>query len=187
MNRKNLIILLISIFIFSTTIFIIYKNWNKQEDNKLCEYAYVEKVYDWDTVLTDKLWKIRLLWIDAPEVYHPWWTKIKSYKFYWCWNESKQLAEKYLYHKNILFCEDPLANNKWWYWRYLRYAMVQSWNQQIPFWYISISKWMAQVYKYADFSRKEKYQELQNKVRQKHIWMWSFKCILEDRKYKNLK
>ena len=187
MNRKNLIILAISIFIFGATIFIILNYWDNYTNNNLCKYAYVEKVYDWDTVLTDKLGKIRLLWIDAPEVYHPWWTKIKSYKFYWCWNKSKQLAEKYLYHKNILFCKDSISNNKWKYGRYLRYAMILSWDQQIPFWYISISKWMAQVYKYANFSRKEKYQELEKKAKQKHIWMWSTECIIEDKKYKKLK
>jgi endonuclease YncB( thermonuclease family) len=107
MKTKQKVYLVVTIIIFVTTLWVIYK-FGTQTNNFLCEYAYVEKVYDGDTVYTDKLGKIRLIGIDAPEIYHSGWTKVKPYKFYGCGIQSKEFAEKYLKHKNILFCKDPI-------------------------------------------------------------------------------
>jgi len=182
--KKSNIVWIVVVLLFFSIVGIIFYSWKHiSSKNPYCEYAFVEKVYDGDTVYTDKLWKVRLLWIDAPEVYHPGWP-IKKYKFYWCWLESKHFAERYLYHKEIEFCADPEGNNKWWYGRYLRYAMIYSWNQKVPFGYISILHWMAKVYKYANFTRKSKYLEAEKKAKKEKIWMWSEKCIEEDKKFK---
>ena len=183
MKTKQKVYLVVTIIIFVTTLWVIYK-FGTQTNNFLCEYAYVEKVYDGDTVYTDKLGKIRLIGIDAPEIYHPGWTKVKPYKFYGCGIQSKGFAEKYLKHKNILFCKDPIWDNKWSYGRLLRYAMIFTGNTKVPFGYLSIQHWCAKVYTKAQFTRKSKYLEAEQQAKQKHIWIWSEKCILEDKKFK---
>ncbi len=184
MIKKNeLYLLIFTVLIFISITLVVFRFWNTK--NLLCQQAYVTKVYDWDTVYANWLWKIRLVWIDAPEIYHSWRTKLKSYKFYWCWKESKEFATKYLYHKNILFCKDPLTNNRWWYWRFLRYAMIYSWDTQISFWYLSIKNWFAKVYKYADFTLKSKYKKAERYAKNSHIWIWSEKCLSEDKKFRN--
>lgn len=178
MKNKKVFIVLIAIFFF---IWIsIYLFGNKVENNN-CYIDYVEKVYDWDTVYGKKLGKIRLLGIDAPEIYHPGFTKIKDYKFYGCWKESKEFAEKYLYHKNIKFCYDKIGNKTWGYGRKLMYAFV---DKNTTFWYLSIKTWLAFVYKYADFSKKKFYQQAEQEAKNKRIWVWSKKCILEDINFK---
>jgi len=186
MKRKQVLYLIFSVVLFVATFGLIwyFSHLPQTQQNFLCEYAFVEKVYDGDTVRTDKLWKVRLLGIDAPEIYHPGWTKVKSYKFYWCGEESKQFAEKYLYHKKILFCADPLSNNKWWYGRNLRYAMIFTGGKQVPFGYLSIKNWRAMVYKKASFTRKKKYLEAEKQAKSKHIWIWSEKCIQQDKEFK---
>ena len=183
MKKSNIVWIVVIILFFSTVWLIFYFSKSLPSENSYCEYAFVEKVYDWDTVYTDKLGKVRLLWIDAPEIYHPGWP-VKKYKFYGCWKESKEFAEKYLYHKEVEFCADPNADNKWGYWRYLRYAMVYSWYEKVPFWYISILHWMAKVYKYANFTRKSKYLKAEEKAKKEKIGIWSEKCIQEDKKFK---
>ena len=181
--KKQAFYLIVWVIIFLLTLGVIVY-FSTKSYNNWCDYAYVEKVYDWDTVYTDKLGKVRLLWVDAPEIYHPGWTKVKSYKFYGCWELAKKLAEKYLYHKEILFCKDPLANNRGWYWRYLRYAMISFGDKQIPFWYILLKNGLARVYEKATFTWKSKYEQLQKHAKSMHIGIWSKKCILEDEKMK---
>jgi len=182
--KKSNIVWLVAVFFFFLTVWVIfYYSRNLPQINPYCEYAFVEKVYDWDTVYTDKLGKVRLLWIDAPEIYHPDWP-VKKYKFYGCGLESKKFAEKYLYHKEIEFCADPKSNNKWGYWRYLRYAMVYSGSEKVPFGYISIIHGMAKVYRYANFTWKSKYLKAEKQAKMKKIWIWSDKCIEEDKKFK---
>lgn len=185
MNKKNIFYLILSISLFLWIVFYIY-NYSKTDNlNPNCSYDYVEQVYDGDTVKAVKLWKVRLLWIDAPEVYHPWWTVVKSYKFFWCWNEAKKIADKYLLHKKLLFCKWELSQDKWKYWRKLRYVMIKTWNTLIPFWKYLLETWYAKVYKYANSQYKKEYLKIEkyNKLHKK--WVWSKKCIQEDKKFKD--
>ena len=83
--------------------------------------AKIVKINDGDTLRVEHFtWsnlvdtKIRILWIDAPELYHTWMV-VKDYKFYWCWKEAKQIAEKFLLNKDIKIYSDNLAKNKWKY------------------------------------------------------------------------
>ena len=186
MKKKQVLYLIFTVFLFGATLGIIwyFSNLPQNKINPLCEYVFVEKVYDGDTVKTDKLWKVRFLWIDAPEIYHPGWTKVKAYKFYWCWEEAKKFAEKYLLYKKILFCPDFLSTDKWSYWRYLRYAMIFTGWKQIPFGYILVKNWLAIVYKKASFSWKNKYLDAERLAKSKHIWIWSEKCIQQDERFK---
>ncbi len=183
--KKKYILFVLSLIMFFWIIWYLYfqANFNVSIP-KNCEYDYVEKVYDGDTVLWQKLWKIRLLGIDAPEVYHPWWTKIKSYKFFGCWEKAKQIADKKLLHKNILFCSDSITKDKWKYGRKLRYAMIKSWNTLEPFWEYLLKTWYAKVYKYADCKYKKQYEAIEKINKAEHLGVWSSKCILEDKDFK---
>jgi endonuclease YncB( thermonuclease family) len=62
--------------------------------------------------------------------------------------------------------------------------MIFTGNTKVPFGYLSIQHWWAKVYTKAQFSRKSKYLEAEQQAKQKHIWIWSEKCILEDKKFK---
>jgi len=180
---KKSLWLILAMILFLLTLWIIIFFPKEKLSNNLCVYDYVKKVYDGDTVLTSKLWKVRLLWIDSPEIYYSG-RKIKSYKFYWCSDTVKQIAEEYLNQKEILFCADSLADDKWFYGRYLRYAMIASGDKKIPFGYILLEKWYAKVYKKASFSWKEKYLNAEKQAKEKKIWIWSEKCINEDKEIK---
>ncbi len=185
MLKKKNILFLLSVVIFFWIIWYLYFQANNVSHiPKNCKYDYVEKVYDGDTVFGQKLWKIRLLWIDAPEVYHPWWTKVKSYKFFWCWEKAKQIAYKKLFHKTILFCSDKLTKDKWKYGRRLRYAMIKENNKLEPFGEYLIKTWYAKVYKYADCKYKKQYEAIEKINKAEHLGVWSSKCILEDKDFK---
>lgn len=172
------------LFIWSILLFLwlIYFITNYSKDNYIpswCEYDYVKKVYDWDTVLAEHLWKVRLLWIDAPELYHPSLT-YKDYKYYGCWQESTEIANKKLEWKKIIFCSDKLSKDKWKYGRKLRYAMINSWTQLIPFWLYLLKTWYTKVYKYAPFKYKKEYLTIEKKLKKAKIWVWSKICLIQD-------
>jgi len=174
--------LIFSIIIFFWAIYYTYFQVNNNYSN--CKMDYVEKVYDGDTVFARNLWKVRLIWIDAPEIYHPWWTKVKSYKFFGCGQEAKKIADIKLLHKNILFCSDSLTKDEWKYWRKLRYAMIKSWDKLEPFWEYLLKMWYAKVYKYADCKYKKTYKLIEHENKIKHLWVWSSWCILQDKNFK---
>lgn len=181
---KKYWIFILSMVLFLWTIgIIIFYSQNVNNYNG-CTYDYVEKVYDGDTVFAEHLWKIRLLWIDAPEIYHTWFTIIKKYKFYACWEEAKKIAEEKLLHKKIYFCSDPYSKDKWWYWRKLRYAMIYSWNKLIPFWMYLLKMWYARVYKKANFKYKKDYLNIEKENKEKKIWIWSNYCLNKDKQFK---
>ena len=184
MKKKNIIFLL-SVIVFFWLIWYLYfqATWVGQVP-KNCKYDFVEKVYDGDTVFWQKLGKVRLLGIDAPEIYHPGWTKVKSYKFFGCGQEAKKIADKKLLHKKILFCSDPLTKNKGKYGRRLRYAMIKNWNNLEPFWEYLLKTWYAKVYQYANFKYKKQYEAIEQKNKAEHLGVFSSWCILEDKIFK---
>ncbi len=184
MKKKNILFVLFLIVFFWIIWYLYFQaSWINQV-SKNCNYDYVEKVYDGDTVFWQKLGKIRLLGIDAPEVYHPWWTKVKSYKFFGCGQEAKKIADKKLLHKKILFCSDPLTKDKWKYGRRLRYAMIKEKNKLEPFGEYLIKSGYAKVYKYADCKYKKQYEAIEKINKAKHLGVWSSECILEDKNFK---
>jgi len=186
--KKKYLLFILSLTIFFWLIWYLYFQsfWNTKNDlvNKNCKYDYVEKVYDGDTVLWKKLWKIRLIGIDAPEIFHPGWTKVKSYKFFGCWEEAKKIADKFLLHKNILFCSDSIVKDRWKYGRHLRYAMIKSWGILEPFWKYLLKTWYAKVYKYADCKYKKEYEAIEKENKAEHLGVWSSWCILQDKIFK---
>ena len=143
-----------------------------------CTYNYVEKVYDWDTVLAKNLWKVRLLWIDTPETYV--FHGLKTYKFYWCGERAKELAKQKLAWKTILFCTDKLSKDKWNYGRKLRYAMINSWSKLIPFGLYLLENGDTRVYKYAPFKYKEQYFAIEKKLKEEKQWVWAKSCFIQD-------
>lgn len=151
--------------------------------------AKVIKVYDWDTIWVkfhNKKIKIRILGIDTPEIYH--WQKIKLYKNYWCANQAKNFAIKYLLWKEVKVYHDSLAKNRWKYNRLLRYiyipVKVGNTKKYIPYGSLALYYWFAKVYKWENFSLKSNYFKLENIAKYKKIWIWSNKCIQEDIKIK---
>ncbi len=157
-----------------------------------CSYDFsgrVVKVYDWDTfrVQTYNLAeKIRVLGIDAPEIYH--WQKIKSYKFYGCAQQSKNIAIKLLYGKKVKVLKDKIAKDRWKYWRKLRYVKFPIYYKgklyYLDFWQVMVYLGWARVYKWENFKNKSLYYKLQNIAKKYKRWIWSKKCILEDEKIK---
>lgn len=151
----------------------------------------VVNVVDWDTIWVEtrnRDIKIRLLWIDAPEILHSW-TRIKYYKFYWCWNKAKKFSEKLLLWKVVKIYKDSLAKNKDKYWRYLRYVFVNlniNWKTiNIPYWAIALYKGMARVYKYENFTLKKIYFKLENIAKKRNYGIRSEYCKKEDEFIKN--
>lgn len=163
-------------------------SWNlaviKNSKLENCEIDFVEKVYDGDTVFWKKFWKIRILGIDTPEIYHPWWTEVKSYKDYGCGQQAKTYADRYLYHKNIKVCFDKNEDKKWWYGRTLAYIYFLSWENYEDFWQMMIKIWYASVFKAANFKKKKIYLEYEKQAKQKKLWIWSEHCRQEDREFK---
>jgi len=150
----------------------------------------VVKVDDWDTIWVETKkadYKIRILWIDTPEIMAPY-TKIKKYKFYWCWDEAKKFAEKILLNNVVRIYYDDLSKKKDKYGRFLRYAFVKiryKWRYiWLPYGALAIYKWRARVYKYENFTLKRVYYKLENIAKSRHIWIWSSKCKLEDKAIK---
>lgn len=174
---------ILSVLLFLWTIGVIIFYWQDSSVPNLCEYDYVKKVYDGDTVLANHLWKVRLLWIDAPEIYHSN-QSIKSYKFYGCGEIAKKIAIKKLYWKKILFCSDKLTNDKWKYGRKLRYAMINYQNKLIPFWMYLLETWYAKVYKYTTFKYKKEYLKIENKNKKNKLWVWSKICLIQDQQFR---
>ena len=161
-------------------------NINIFQNNNLenCENDFVEKVYDGDTIFGEKFWKIRILWIDAPEIYHPWWTKVKSYKDYGCGQQAKLYADKYLYHKNIKVCFDKNSDKTWWYGRILAYIYFLSWQNYEDFWQMMVKIWYAKVYRSANFKKKKIYLKYEKQAKQAKLWVWSEQCKQEDSEFK---
>lgn len=177
---KNNVFLIFSIIVFFILLYaLLFYNEKKLDLPPLCDYDYVEKVYDGDTILTKNLWKVRLLWIDAPEFYNEKYG-LQEHKFYGCAQESKKIAEEKLNWNKILFCKDKLSKNEWTYGRKLRYAMIISWDQQVPFGMYLLENWYAKVYKYGPFSYKEQYENIEEKNIKNKIWLWSKPCFIED-------
>ena len=167
-------------FIWSSLVFLwlVYFIFSHKKVIPWCKYDYVEKVYDGDTVLAKTLWKIRLLWIDTPETYvnHD----LKSYKFYGCGQKSKELAKQKLGWKTILFCTDKLSKDKGNYGRKLRYAMINSWSNIIPFGLYLLENGDTRVYKYAPFKYKEQYFAIEKKLKKEKKWVWAKACFIQD-------
>ncbi len=177
---RKYIFLISSMFIFFLILFIIFSYEEVKEDvPSLCEYDYVEKVYDGDTVLASNLWRVRLLWIDTPEFYNEEYG-LQEHKFYGCAQEGKEMANEKLSWKKILFCGDKLSKDEWTYGRKLRYAMISSWDQQVPFGLYLLDNWYAKVYKYAPFSYKEQYENIEEKNIKDKLWLWSKSCFIKD-------
>jgi len=156
--------------------------------------THVVKMYDGDTVRVQQnlSWnivdtKIRTLWMDAPELYHTWMV-VKDYKFYWCWKKSKDIAAKFLLNKTVKVYSDTLAKNKWKYGRLLRYIYVplpyKGKTIYLPYGAIMVYLGYAKVYEYEKFTYKKLYEKLQNMAKKAHRWMWSAKCIQEDKQIK---
>jgi len=184
---KKTIFFLISIFSFALIWIVLFQRVNKNivvvDDN--CMYDTVEKVYDGDTVLTKKLGKVRFLWIDAPEIYHKGWTEVKEYKFFGCGEDARKFVDDMIYKKRVKICFDKTENKKWWYNRNLAYIMVKSEDgENLPLWVLLIEKWLAKTFRYADFKYKKTYLQLEKIAKEKKIWMWSEKCINEDKQFK---
>lgn len=146
----------------------------------------VVHIYDWDTIRveTPKItYKIRILWIDTPELLHPW-IKVKNYKFYWCGEQAKKFAIKYLSGKIVKVYYDSLAKNKDKYNRWLRYVFIKFKNKWktywLPYWSIALYKWMAKVYKYENFTLKKIYYKLEHIAKSKKIWIRSNYCQRQD-------
>ena len=146
----------------------------------------VVKVYDGDTFWIENNnldTKIRVLWIDSPEIYHN--QKIKSYKFYGCGQQAQKFAEKLLLNKNIYLYSDSLAKNRWKYHRLLRYAKIPitiNWKKKyFDFWAIMIYNGWAKVYKWEKFTKKSWYYKLEKYAKKHKRWIWSSKCQLEDK------
>ena len=192
MNWKKVLTLVVNIIIFLGIIYL-YVFQNKSNNKILnipkssCQTDFIKKVYDWDTVFWKKLWKIRILWIDTPEIYHEWWTKVKDYKFYACWEYWEKLAKEYLLNKNIKVCFDKNDNKTWWYGRILGYIFF-TWenNQLTDFWKLLIKEWYAKVYKNANFIYKKEYLQLEKQAKNNKLWIWSQECIEKDKKFKEL-
>ena len=149
----------------------------------------VEKIYDGDTIRVNNQnvdIKIRLLWIDTPELYH--WQKVKTYKFYGCWEKSKNIAVKLLLNKYVKVYKDSLAKNRWKYGRILRYIKIPlkyRWKLiDVDYGAIMVYLWLAKVYKRENFENKSLYYKLQDIAKKHKRWIWSTKCILEDKKIK---
>ena len=147
----------------------------------------VVKIDDWDTFRIQHNWvvsKIRVLWIDTPELIHPW-LGIKSYKFYWCWKQASEFAIKLLSWKVVYVYKDSLAKNKDKYYRFLRYVFITvnyKWKRiKLPYGMLAIYKWRAKVYKRENFTLKQLYYKIEKIAKTKHIWIWSSKCINEDK------
>lgn len=176
MRIRSLILLFLSVVAFLTLVFFIFK-YKKQD--WICSRHLVDKIYDWDTLSAVWLGRVRLLWIDTPEIYNKkYW--FLSHKFYGCASESKEIAKKVLSWKNIMFCSDKLSSDKWKYGRKLRYAMINlSWNKT-SFGYYLISKALAKTYRYANFSKKSKYLKKEKKLKKQLLWIRSKDCVIEN-------
>ena len=184
---KKAIFFLVSVFAFIWFWIFLFQKINSTlpvvQDN--CIYDTVEKVYDGDTVLTKKLWKVRFLWIDAPEIYHKGWTEVKDYKFFGCGDESRKFVDDMIYKKRVKLCFDKNESKRWWYNRNLAYIMVKTKDgEELPLWALLIEKWLAKTFRAANFKYKKTYLELEKIAKEKHIWMWSEKCINEDKQFK---
>ena len=143
--------------------------------------THVVNVYDGDTLRVEQVlsWKlvntkIRTLWIDAPELYHTWMV-VKEYKFYWCWKQAKQVAEKFLLNKQVKIYSDSLSKNRWKYDRLLRYVYVplpyKGKTIYLPYGAIMVYLGYAKVYEYENFSYKKLYEKLQNMAKKAHRWI----------------
>jgi len=174
------------IFVFIVILFLSsFTFWTSLLDYSL----KVEKIYDGDTVRVNN-WnadiKIRLLWIDTSELYHN--QKVKSYKLYGCGEKSKNIAVKLLLNKYVKVYKDELAKNRWKYGRILRYIKVPlryRWKViYIDYGVIMVYLWLAKVYKSEKFENKFLYYKLQDNAKKYKRWIWSEKCISEDKKIK---
>ncbi len=147
----------------------------------------VVNVVDWDTIWVETKnmdVKIRILWIDAPEILHSG-IPVKFYKFYWCWIQSKEFAEKLLLGKIVKVYRDSISKNRDKYGRYLRYVFIplnlHNKRVYLPFGAISLYKWMSRVYRYENFILKNIYFKLEKIAKHKRIWIWSSYCKKEDK------
>ncbi len=177
---KKAIYLIISIIFFFITIFLLCILIYKTDSNRnLCDInMFVNKIYDGDTVQVGP-YKIRLLWMDAPEWVYEWY-EIKDYKYYGCPELAKEYAKEKLLNKKILFCQDRTNQEHDKYWRKLRYAMIEeNWFTK-PFSYFAIKKWYAKKYNYANYKWKDKFKKLEKEAKGKKIWIWSEQCIKQD-------
>jgi len=185
MKLNKLVIFIINLLIFVIILYIsLNKVPNKDTD---CIVDKIEKIYDGDTVYGKKLGKIRILWIDTPEIYHKWWTQVKDYKFYACWEYWEEMAKKYLLNKKVEICFDKNDNKTWWYWRILWYIFF-TWDnwQKVDFWKMLVKNAYAKVYRNSNFKYKKEYLSLEKEVKKQKKWIWSSICIEKDKKFKKM-
>lgn len=168
-------------FAFSLILFwvLIFAVFIFKEEDWICESYLVEKIYDWDTVEAVWLGKVRLLWVDTPEIYNPKYGFL-SHKFYGCPDFSKKQAEEKLLWKSILFCADKLSQDKWKYGRKLRYAMIDVDGKQTSFGYYLISNARASVYKYSNFEKKQDYLAKEREMINNFEGIRSKECLAQD-------
>lgn len=123
----------------------------------------VENVIDWDSINISYLWnklKLRLIWINTPEVY----TKKECY-----WDEAKKYLENLIEWKIIKLRFDSTQGQTDKYWRLLWYVFFnwENINNKL------IENWYAWEYTY---TKTYKYQELfkksEEKAKNKLKWLW---------------
>ena len=142
-------------------------------------------VVDWDTFYINHQ-KIRIIWIDSPEIYYH--QKIKSYKFYGCWDSVKKKVAIFFKNRTIKLYRDRLSKNIDKYKRPLRYVYIwlhYKWKiVYIPYWAVAVYLWWAKVYKWENFTYKKLYYKLEKMAKKAKRGMWSDKCKEEDNKIK---
>ena len=187
--KKKIFFLTLNVLVFIGIVLLVIKTWKGKQNiiEQNCATTYIEKIYDGDTIVWKNVGKIRILWIDTPEIYHTGWTEVKDYKFYACWKYGLDLAKKYLLHKNIKYCYDKLEDKTWWYGRTLAYVYF-TWenNNLVDFWKMLVTLWYAKVYKAANYSKKKEYLKLEKIAKQKHLWIRTKECIEKDKNFKKL-
>lgn len=112
--------------------------------NERFKNAELLKIIDWDTIEVLYNWKkekIRMIWIDTPEVYK---TRKSNYLRECFWEEASAYLKKLIYWKKIKLEFDDSQSTRWKYWRLLAYVRRDWENINLKM----IEDWYAYEYTY---------------------------------------
>ncbi|WP_456471987.1 calcium-activated nuclease EcnA [Methanocaldococcus sp.] len=145
----------------------------------------VVKVVDGDTVYVEvngKLWKIRLLGVDCPEIHkknNPHEYRIDGHyitniTYLYIWGlKAKEFAEKELDHHKVIIVFDPEAPKKDRYGRYLAYIYINKSGRLVNFNEELLKYGYARVY-ISKFSLLDEFLRLEKEAKKERRGMWNY-------------
>lgn len=134
----------------------------------ISNYYEVIRVVDWDTIIVYKNWlnqRVRLIWIDTPEIVHP----TKPVECFW--KESSLKANELLLWKNVKLIKDKTQDDKDIYGRLLRYVFLEDWLFYNAY---MIENWFAFEYTFRNpYEYQTKFKLLEDLAKNNKLWFWS--------------